>query len=153
MQPCAPLRLVAPMSAPKKIPPNLKPTLLEQRGQGMTSDQSAAWLLATHGIKCSGAAVRAILKTLTAERSEITREVTRAKLAPQVTSDLDRLDAIRRRAREIERAAKDAPETALRAQRVQAEVLDKKLHYAGADAGVSAVQGVVILPAEDASDA
>lgn len=103
--------------------------------EGSTSDAIAAYFTA-HGTRISGQAIRLRLARTREERGAVAASVTREHLRPVVLSDLDRLDRIRRqvakKAREVSPDLVMTREwTALK--RLEADLVDKKLHYAGAD--------------------
>lgn len=131
----------------RRIPPERIPEILTRSAKGETGDQIAAWL-ATVGVKVSGRSIRKRLEATRTERADAAKVAVRSQLVPLVTSDLDELDQARKRAQAIEDATKD-PELKLKALKIQAEILDKKLHYSGADSpdsAASATVGVLILP-------
>lgn len=141
-----------------RIPPDHHPEILARAGKGASSEQIAIWLgtLPTP-IKVSGRAIRNFLSKTKDFRRDAVQAAVREKLAPVAMGDLDELDAARLRAREIEKAAmlgsvvrvnghplldtdgkvvrEPELETALRAIRAQSDILDKRLHYAGAGPG------------------
>ncbi len=135
-----------------RIPREHQPEILKRAGRGESAAGIATWL-ETLGVRVSDRAIRALLAKTRAERGDAAKVAVRETLAPVVTSDLDELDAIRARLRGYEEQAADEGnlDLAVRSAKEQAAVLDKKLHYAGADEpttpeGITAA--VIVLPPE-----
>jgi hypothetical protein len=142
----------------RAIPDEYVPAILELAGQRKGTREIAAWLAATHGVKVAHVTVGKLLRELRDERAVNTQLVAQETLAPVVTSDLQELDEIRKRARAIEdaarpdptktgREAKGNPFLMLKAQEMQRKVLDTRLHYAGADGGGDAARTLAELTA------
>lgn len=152
------------------IPPALEPAVLAEAGKGRSHRDIAAWLKATHGVGVTHVTVGKLLKRVRGELSETTRAVAVNELAPQVVGDIAELEAMRRRARAIEEKAMEGRivtalgeplvdkktkkpmrepdlELALKAIKEQAAILDKKLHYAGADGSSDKVDTLADLMA------
>jgi hypothetical protein len=147
------------VARPTAIPPNLEGAILGKFGENWSSRRISAWLLTEHGVTASHNAVAKFLAKHRSERADIAKERVREKLSESLTSDLDELDQVRKRARALETwAAGDKktkrprePLVELKALDLQAKVLDRKLHYSGAgeaDDKAPTVVGVVVLPAE-----
>ena len=135
-----------------RIPPDRHPEILSRSSKGESADTIAAWL-ATVGITVTGRAIRMLLEKHRKTLGEVATVAAREAGAKTVAPNLQHLDGIRERLAKYEdQAAKDKDfNTAIRAARAQADVVDKALHYAGADAagGVAEAARVVILPALD----
>lgn len=133
-----------------RIPTGRHAEVFARAAKGESSEQIAEWLSSV-GEAVSDRAVRRLLAKTREFRGDAVKAKAREALVPHVTSDLDELDAIRQRLREYERGALKGGnlDLAVKAAEKQAAVLDKKLHYAGADEPAPAeptVARVVILP-------
>ncbi len=107
--------------------------LLRQSSNGLSSREIADWLLKTHGIKKSRETISRIVKVAHQDRSEATKTVVRDVLAKTLSSDLGRLEQLRQN---LERKSKKKRLPNLeycRLVRLEIMVIDRKLHYSGAD--------------------
>lgn len=111
-------------------------------------------ILAEDGISVTVQAVRKVVARTKADRQAATQAVVKEQLGRSAVSDLDRLDRIRsqiaRKARSVDADPDRVREwTALK--KLEAEITDRKLHYAGADApdeSTSKPAVTVFLPPE-----
>lgn len=124
------------MPSPVKIPATLEGEMLTRAQRGESSAAIAAWLLESHGIDVDRRTVSRRIADRATERAEATKGTVREKLGQEVTSDLDEMRAAADRVKEYELAlAKEKDfRGATSAAKAVAEILDKRLHYAGADA-------------------
>lgn len=122
----------------KKLPPDLIPEILTRAGQGFTTRQISEWLFTDHAVKYSHASVANLLKATRTERADVAKEVVREHLGRHLNRDLERLETIRaaiaRKVRGLGRkTGKDAIAAWARLLELEVKVIDRKLHYAGAD--------------------
>lgn len=115
------------------IPPELHAEVLTRAATGASSVEISDWLRTEHQVVASDRAVRTLLHTHRDFRASVTQVVATDKLAPLVTSDLDELDAIRQRVRQIEVVATLDKKygIALKAADLQAKILCRKLEFSG----------------------
>jgi len=144
----------------KKLTPALERDVLARAAGGESADAIAVWLKKAHKVVISGRALRNRLRATREERSEVVKAVVREKLAPMVASDLDHLERIRTEIAEdrvlarglITKLAKGEATTEAEAgswdvreamvwskqyvklTELELKAVDRKLHYAGADA-------------------
>jgi hypothetical protein len=161
------------VARPTAIPPNLEGEILKKFGESWSSRRISEWLKTEHAVTASHNAVAKFLAKHREERADVAKAIVREKLGQTVTSDIDELEAARKRAREIEAEAMVGEvvmrngkpvmvdgkplripdhELALKAIKLETDILDKKLHYSGAgepDAAATQSLGVVVLPAEE----
>jgi hypothetical protein len=137
----------------KSIPPDLHAYVLQLFGQGKTSEDIAAALWREHKIETSATSVKRVLERYRTERADVAKGVIRERLRRELAVDLDKLEALHRRARAKESAATRAAQTlrkheqdpgalkaalkydllALRAMDRQLRAINLVMHYAGAD--------------------
>lgn len=89
------------MPRTSSIPPNLEREVLERAGEGMNTQQIAAWLKSERGIETSRYAVARLIGRGKAERAEIAQAVVKEKLAASVTADLDVLGELQARLKAV----------------------------------------------------
>lgn len=124
------------MSAPK-IPTALEGDILTRAGQGASAADLAAWLGADHGIEVSDRSVRTFLEKRRREREPIARAVIVENVTKSITTDLDALEYLAGKAREILQRAtmgeKLQPSIALDAIKTELAVRAQRLKFAGGD--------------------
>ena len=134
------------MAAPirRKIPTEVETEILSRAAKGESSDSIATWLEETHGIEVTSRTIRRIVAAKAAMRGEVTKGAVRDLLGPQVVSDVDELRSAAERVKGYEAALVDKGDLrgATLAAKAVADILDKRLHYAGADA-----EGEELVPA------
>jgi uncharacterized protein YjbJ (UPF0337 family) len=118
------------------IPVTLEAEVIAKASQGLSSAAIAAWLKEAHGVEVSDRTVRRRVQDRATERADATKGTVREKLGKEVTSDLDEMRAAADRAKSYEAELVKAEDYrgATMAAKAVAEILDKRLHYAGADA-------------------
>lgn len=137
------------MAAPVGISNAIEGEILEKAASGLRSNAISEWLFATHGITISASAIRKRVQGVRLERREVTQAAAVEALTRVVLSDLDVLEAERRRARKL--ATKlyklamtdsdtavngEAAELYLKALDRVTKLVDMRLHYAGVDADI-----------------
>ena len=107
--------------------------MLERATRGEDSESIARWLREDKGIDVAARCVRERIQAVRRERSDLTREAVREKLAEGALADVLRFDRIRR---QIAERARD-PEIELREwvalKRLELAAITQKLRFAGAD--------------------
>jgi hypothetical protein len=128
------------MSAPA-IPPSVEPELLAKAGEGWSTRRISEWLATEKGVTASHNAVAKLLAKARQFRADVTKVVVREKLQQTLTPDLDRLTEIRadlaKRAQglldEGGKLPKENHLLYLKTIELESRVIDRALHYAGAD--------------------
>ena len=100
------------MAAPKRITPDMLPGMLKLAGEGKSAGEIAAWILTEHKVKVSDRAIRQHMEKVRAERRPIAQAVVQEKLSKTLTTDLDAVDDLLRRARKLEDLAKKTDDIA-----------------------------------------
>lgn len=122
----------------RAIPSDVEPEILAKSGEGWTSRKIAEWLRKERGIECSHASVSRVLRTVRADRAEITRSIVREELGKTVLSDIDRLE---KHAANLDAladthfaAAEKDPRVFIAVVSELRKISETKLHFSGADA-------------------
>ncbi len=129
------------MASKSSIPPVLEPEILAKFGEGWSSTRIAEWLRTEKAIQTSYRSVARVLERTQKERGDVARGVVREQLQKTLVTDLEVMDALRL---DLETRAKGLldPEGKLpreshylylKTRELELKVLDRKLHYAGAD--------------------
>ena len=158
------------MARPSKIPEKLYPVILEWAGEGVSVRTIADKLWEQHHVHVSYGAVQRMLEARRKERGAVIQAVAQEKLAPQVTGDIDRLEAHAARmhsiltmwGERIEQATKDKmplednpelphPLAYTKMMEQLRKVLETKLEFSGAKSGNSSAAPVahVFMPVPD----
>lgn len=129
----------------RKITPNLEKDVLAKAAEGMTTRAIAAWLNEAHGVKVTHVRVAALLKATRETRADVAASVTREALRPHVTSDLERLDEIRKEVAERRAKAGDCSHLDfVRLAQLETDIIERRLKLAGAAGGDAAAQAVQV---------
>lgn len=141
--------------AAAKIPPDLEGEILARYGRGEGGETIAAWLLSAHGIQVSDRSVRNFLEKKRKEREPIARAVIVEAVTRTVTNDLEALEELAAKAREIQRLSmlgeKKSPTLCLEAIRTELAVRSQRLKFSGGDEpdapsnGLGAKSAVILL--------
>ena len=122
----------------RKITPDLEREILAHAAQGMSTRAIAEWCGRERGVKIAHASIADLLAKTRETRGEVAAAVTREALRPHVTSDLDRLEEIRAEAAARRKRALDLDDCShldyVRLAQLEADLLDRKLKLAGANA-------------------
>lgn len=123
------------MGRKQGVPVALEQEMLRRANEERsTSRELSAWLKADHGITVHFTSVARVLKRLRTERTAATQGAVREKLAREATTDIDRLERLRKSVASRRRKVPECdPQAFARLAQVEASILDRKLHYAGAD--------------------
>src|SRR3990172_5137371 len=116
------------------LPEAAEQKILELAAEGKTSREIAKLVELPGDALLTEKRVHRLLLKRRAQRSDIARAVTQEKLASHVTADLDRLEfflvQISQKAATI--PWPKAARTWIEFKKLEAQILDRKLHYAGA---------------------
>src|SRR3990167_4247151 len=128
------------------IPPASESEVLAKAGEGWTTRRISQWLKDEKGIEASHATVAKLLAKARSFRADVAKVVVREELGKTLLTDLEHLEAIRadlaERAKECllpadvngQRIVNPMAFTAyLKTRELEVKVIDRKLHYAGAD--------------------
>lgn len=125
--------------------------LLTERAKGGTTRSLAAWLSQTYDVNVSHAWVGKVLRENQQERSEAIREKVVEALEPHVVSDLELLGARRKQVGDLADRLLAANDVGpyLKAAELEMKILDKRLHYAGADQPDNATADAIAAAASE----
>lgn len=133
-----------------RIPPALEDAVFAKAGEGLSSRQIVAWLLATHEVSTSHTTVSKLLAKRRTERADVAKAVVREQLGKSLNADIARLEEIRA---DLAKRASGAADTRdfVKLTELELKAIDRKLHYSGADAPDESSHraAVVILPPEE----
>ena len=122
----------------RAISPDLEREVLAHAASGWSSRKIAEWCKTERNTEVSHNTVARLVAKTSETRAAVAAAVTREALRPHVVSDLDRLEEIRAEAAARRKRALDLDDCShldyVRLAQLEADLLDRKLKLAGANA-------------------